>query len=80
MYCAARSYNSNNCTHSGNVCCCTFMVNNDYGKFRSFSRIYMTLFRRRTCTYYYLYGRADRFLVLISNGQVAALSEWAYYQ
>ena len=24
--------------------------------------------------------RADRFLVLVSNGQVAALSDWAYYQ
>ena len=32
-----RDYNSNNCTHSGNVCCCTHMVNNDYDKFRSFS-------------------------------------------
>ena len=48
------------------------MVNNDYDKFRSFSRLYMTLFRHRTCTYY-LHGRADRFLVLVSNG-------WAYYQ
>ena len=39
-----RDHNSNNCTHSGNVCCCTYMVNNDYDKFRSFSRLYMTLF------------------------------------
>ena len=35
-----RDHNSNNCTHSGNVCCCTYMVNNDYDKFRSFSRLY----------------------------------------
>ena len=34
----------------------------------------MTLFCHRTCTY--LHGRADRFLVSVSNGQVAALSEW----
>ena len=38
-----RDHNSNNCTHSGNVCCCTYMVNNDYDKFRSFSRLYMTI-------------------------------------
>ena len=39
----------------------------------------MTLFRHRTCTY--LHGRADRsFLVLVSNGQVAALGDWAYCQ
>ena len=31
----------------------------------------MTLFRHRTCTY--LHGRTDRFLVSVSNGQVAAL-------
>ena len=55
-----------------------YMVNNDYDKFRSFSRLYMTLFRHRTCTY--LHGRTDRFLVSVSNGQVAALSDWAYYQ
>ena len=73
-----RDHNSNNCTHSGNFCYCTYMVNNDYDKFRSFSRLYMTLFRHRTCTY--LHGRADRFLVSVSNGQVAALSDWAYYQ
>ena len=73
-----RDHNSNNCTHSGNVCYCTYMVNNDYDKLRSFSRLYMTLFRHRTCTY--LHGRADRFLVSVSNGQVAALSDWAYYQ
>ena len=73
-----RDHNSNNCTHSGKVCYCTYMVNNDYDKFRSFSRLYMTLFRHRTCTY--LHGRADRFLVSVSNGQVAALSDWAYYQ
>ena len=54
------------------------MVNNDYNKFRSFSRLYMTFFRHRTCIY--LHGRADRFLVLVSNVQVAALSDWAYYQ
>ena len=72
-----RDHNSNNCTRSGNVCCCTYVVNNDYDKFRSFSRLYMTLFRHRTCTY--LHGRADRFLVSVSNGQVAALSDWAYY-
>ena len=54
-------------------------ANNDYDKFRSFSRLYMTLFQHRTCTWY-LHGRADRFLVLVSNGQVAALSGWAYYQ
>ena len=35
-----RDHNSNNCTHSGNVCCCTYMVNNDYDKFRSFSGLY----------------------------------------
>ena len=69
-----RDHNSNNCTHSGNVCYCMYMVNNDYDKFRSFSRLYMTLFRHRTCTY--LHGRADRFLVSVSNGQVAALSDW----
>ena len=51
------------------------IVNNDYDKFRSFSRLYMTLFRHRTCTY--LHGRADRFLVSVSNGQVAALGDWA---
>ena len=73
-----RDHNSNNCTHSGNVCYCTYMVNNDYDKFRSFSRLYMTLFRHRTCTY--LHGRVDRFLVSVFNGQVAALSDWAYYQ
>ena len=54
----------------------TYMVNNDSDKFRSFSRLYMTLFRHRTCTY--LHGRADRVLVLVSNGQVAALSDLAY--
>ena len=56
------------------------MVNNDYDKVRSFSRLYMTLFRHRTCTY--LHGRASGFLVLVSNGQVAAaaLRDWAYYQ
>ena len=53
------------------------MVNNDYDKFRSLSHLYMTLFWHRTCTY--LDGRSDRFLVLVSNGQVAALSDWAYY-
>ena len=73
-----RDHNRNNCTHSGNVCYCMYMVNNDYDKFRSFSRLYMTLFRHRTCTY--LHGRADRFLVSVSNGQVAALSDRAYYQ
>ena len=78
LKCVLRDHNSNKCTHSGNVCCCTYMVNNDYDKFRSFSRLYMTLFRHRTCTY--LLERADRFLVVISNGQVAALSDRAYYQ
>ena len=72
-----RDHNSINCTHSGNVCYCMYMGNNDYDKFRLFSRLYMTLFRHRTCTY--LHGRADRFLVSVSNGQVAALSDWAYY-
>ena len=38
----------------------------------------MILFRHRTCTY--LHGRADGFLVSVSNGQVAALGAWAYYQ
>ena len=71
-----RDHNSNNCTHRGNVCYCTCMVNNDHDKFRSFSRLYLTLFRYRTCTY--LHG-ADRFVVSVSNGQVAALSDWAYY-
>ena len=42
-----------------------------------FPRLYMTLFLHQTCTY--LHGRADRFFVLVSNGQVAALSEWAYW-
>ena len=55
-----------------------YMVNNDYDKFRSFSRLYRTLFRHRTCTH--LHGGADRFLVSVSNGQVAALGDWAYYQ
>ena len=32
-----RDHNSNNGTHSGNVCYCTYMVNTDYDKFRSFS-------------------------------------------
>ena len=75
-----RDHNSNNCTgtYSGNVCYCMYMVNNDFDKFRSFSRLYMTLFQHRTSTY--LHGRADRFLVSVSNGQVAALSDWAYYQ
>ena len=54
------------------------MVNIDYDKFRSFSRLYTTLFRHRTSTY--LHGGADRFVVSVSNGQVAALSDWAYYQ
>ena len=71
-------HNINNCTHSGNACCCTYMVNNDYDKFRSFFCLYMTLFRHRTCTY--LHGRTDRFLVSVSNGQVVALNECAYYQ
>ena len=35
--CVQHDHNSNNCTHSRNVCCCTYMVNNDYDKFRSFS-------------------------------------------
>ena len=77
LICALRDHNINNCPHSGNVCCCTHMVNNDYDKFRSFSRLCMTLFRHRTCTYY-LHGRADRFLVLFSSDQVAALSDCAY--
>ena len=34
-----RDHNSNNCTYSGNVCYCMYMVNNDYDKFRSFSRL-----------------------------------------
>ena len=72
------NHNSNNCTQSGNVCYCMYIGNYDYDKFRSFSRLYMTLFRHRTCTY--LHGRADRFLVSVSNGQKAALSDWAYYQ
>ena len=38
-----RDHNSNNCTHSGNVCYCTYMINNDYDTFRSFSRLYMTI-------------------------------------
>ena len=38
-----RDHNSNNCTHSGNVCYCMYMVNNDYAKLRSFSRLYMTI-------------------------------------
>ena len=38
----------------------------------------MTLFRHRTCTY--LHGRTDIFLVSVYNGQVAAPSDWAYYQ
>ena len=76
--CVLRDNNSNNCTHSGNVCCCTYMVNNDYDKFSSFSRLNMTLIRHRTSTY--LHGKADRFLVAVSNGQVAALSDWTYYQ
>ena len=49
------------------------MINSD-----RFPRFYMTLFRHRTCTYFH--GRADRFLVSVSNGQVAALSDRAYYQ
>ena len=76
LKCILRDHNSSNCTHSGNVCCCTYMINNDSDTFRSFSRLYLTLFRHRTCTY--LHGRADRCLVLVSNGQVAALSDWAY--
>ena len=43
LKCVLRDHNSNNCTHSGNVSCCTYMVNNDYDKFRSFSRLYMTI-------------------------------------
>ena len=39
LKCVMRDHNSNNCTHSGNVCCCTYTVNNDYDKFRSFSRL-----------------------------------------
>ena len=35
MYCAIII--GNNCTHSGNFSCCTYMVNNEYDKFRSFS-------------------------------------------
>ena len=34
-----RDHNSNNCTHSGNVCYCMYVLNNDYDKFRSFSRL-----------------------------------------
>ena len=37
-------HNSNNCTNSGNVSCCTHMVNNDYDKFRSFSSLYTWLY------------------------------------
>ena len=40
LKCVLRDHNSNNCTHSGNVCCCTYMVNNDYDQFRSFSHLY----------------------------------------
>ena len=47
------------------------MINSD-----RFSILYITLFRHRTCTY--LHGGADRLLVLVSNGQVAAPSDWAY--
>ena len=54
------------------------MVNNDYDQFTSFSRLHMTLFRHRTCTY--LHGRAARFLVLVSSGQVAAFGDWACYR
>ena len=84
MFLRDHNSNKNYCTHSLGIAatfaivCTMYMVNNDYDKFRSFFRLYMTLFRHRTCTY--LHGRADRFLVSVSNGQVAALSDWAYYQ
>ena len=29
LKCVLRDHNSNNCTHSGNVYCCTYIVNND---------------------------------------------------
>ena len=51
LKCVLRDHNSNNRTHSGNVCCCTYIVNNYYHKCRSFSRLYMTLFRHQTCTF-----------------------------
>ena len=39
LKCVLHDHNSNNCTQSSNVCCCTYMVNY-YDKFRSFSRLY----------------------------------------
>ena len=99
-----RDHNSNNHTHSGDVCCCTYMVNNEYDKFKSFSRLYMTLFRHRTCWLILFHLSAlpcvgsssficrlfhaniirmeelTDFLVSVSNGQVAALGDRAYYQ
>ena len=70
-----RDHNSNNCTPSGNICCCTYVVINDYDKFRSLSRLYMTLFRHRTCTYY-LHGRSDRFLVSVSLQWPGGSTQW----
>ena len=56
------------------------MVNNDYDKFRSFSPSLYDFISASNLHIIYLHGRADKFLVLVSNGQVAALSDWAYYQ
>ena len=53
------------------------MVNNDYDKFSSFSRLYMTVSASNLhiiiCT-----EEPTDLLALVPNGQVAALSDWAY--
>ena len=57
------------------------MVNNDYDKFRSFSRLYMTVFRHRTCAYAlderHIFSFSLQWLGLLSIGFVISLSKIA---
>ena len=50
------------------------MINSD--RFPVFTGLYFGI----ELAHNYLHGRADRSLVLASNGQVAALNDWAYCQ
>ena len=66
--CVLHDHNSNNCTHSGNVCCRTYMVNNDYDKFRTFS-----------CLYYYDFISASNSHIIFAwkNRQIFSFSlQW----
>ena len=56
-----------------------YMVNNDYDKFRSFSRLYdFNLYFGIELAHICMVELTDAGRV--SNGQVAALSDWPYYQ